>query len=110
MLARYTGLHISKDKGIHFDTMRRRISEYVTTKKCDDRHVEQEAVLKELSSEMLQVLFYSNAPLIVRMQAGLRYVKDGGNGATRSDVRKMVADNPDEYQILIRIDLDYGVF
>jgi len=59
-----------------------------------DRINELEAQLRQ---EMRKLVFYSNAPTIVRLQEGLEYVQAGGNGHMKANVRADAKKYPDEY-------------
>lgn len=57
----------------------------------------QEIRLKRLELGIKQLMFYSNAPNIVRIQSGLEYIHEGGNGQVEANIRSDAAKYPGEY-------------
>ena len=135
ILAKYSGFHFfDKEKGIDIGFNRRRryedkqedrrLANYITPEQCDNKTASFVKSMEQVSSKLDVIaekqkkselneyrwLFYSNAPLHVRMQMGLMYVKHGPHDDTRSEVRKLVAEYPKDYQIVTSLDASLKVF
>ena len=127
--AKYTGLRISKQRGIYFKDKKQPppplqpndCKEHHNNLKCElDRScttLESTSVkvdtliamvetiderIKQMSTDMLRVSFYSNMQIPERIVVGLRYIKEGGNSYTRNQIAALIRENRATYDTIIQ--------
>lgn len=118
-VARSTGMSLSKEKGLNFAERRRRyddncewlpdaLSRLEKIEYDLQQFKDEGRCLDTIKSEFAQVtqmlLFYSNAPNLLRIRAGLTYVREGGNGKVLADVHAFAAKFTGEYDCVCIMD------
>ena len=104
LLLKLTGFSYSKEKGIQFNSVKTGDAKLKNDDLAKNVIANSEFIAKIikrldlLELSVMQVLFYSNAHPIVRITAGLSYLRDGGNGPVKADVRVFIAKYPAEYR------------
>ena len=86
-----TGAHITVKDG--------KVSVHMGGRSKDRRELYD--LLKAVTLDVLRLTFYSNASDEVRLIAGLRYIKDGGNGMALRDVREYIEQHKDVYDGIV---------
>jgi hypothetical protein len=97
-ILRRAGFSYSKEEGVRFLGSQHPNEQHEdTVNQLNQIDSTQDIRLKRLELGIKQLMFYSNAPNIVRIQSGLEYIHEGGNGQVEANIRSDAAKYPGEY-------------